>query len=668
MHSIEQKAIQTFQENLLYLSENHPKVYRKIDILGTAMENGSYKEKYALEYKKEDYFDILEIASNKWFYELNSVEQGKKEAKDINFTKNLGTIETFYNYSFDEKGVETANNEDPTSSQFVTTAPIISFVSNLYDKNTTMKHIFKFIFFGVGLGTHIHEIHKKINASIYMIIEDNLEIFRLSLFVTNYANIGKDSELYFSIMENNSDFKKKFDAFFHNSFIRNNYLKYSILYPNYREKIAKIQNFIVTQSSNTYLHDKLLQKNTRVIQNIHKNYNFFDVSSRYDNSLFSSRPIILVAAGPSLTKKIKWLKKNAPFVTVVALFMTAPILSKHGIRPDIVIHVDEGRLPVIKNLDNIKEDDFFDLSVFLLSPSVGIDLFEKITDKNKIFMFEDRTRYRFNKGFLESFSVGEIAYALSLILGAKEIYLLGLDLALDPETKKTHAEGHLSSNNNAKLKNAQDDEIVSLRGSEFYVRGNFIEVIPTIPLFETSIHILNQFTNEFKKDYQQIYNLNNGAYFENTTPTKSENIDLSSFGSKNRYEFHQNLLTFFTKNSSNILDDDEKLAFNRRIEETNIKRNLILEFSKQRYPLMKQFQSAFVEMASEIIKAPQTNTNELSQIFVIYLENIGGYIGDFLNTAEIDNPKRNIKHFQKIITVQLLKILDKYLEILRKVE
>jgi len=81
---------------------------------------------------------------------------------------------------------------------------------------------------------------------------------------------------------------------------------------------------------------------------------------------------------------------------------------------------------------------------------------------------------------------------------------------------------------------------------------------------------------------------------------------------------------------------------------------------------MSQFQEAFVKMASEIIISSNANVIELPQILIIYLENIGGYIGDFFNTVEINNPKRNIKHFQKIIALQLLKLVDKYMEIFKE--
>ncbi len=664
MQNIEQKAITTFQNNLLFLSQKYPEVFKKVDILSHAIENGSYKERYALEYK-DGYFDALDTVTNQWLYGNSSIEIAKKASDEINYRKDKGVIETFYNYSFTDRAVEYANEEDPTVSKFVLIAPVVGFATKLLPKTTTMKQIYKFIFFGVGLGLHLETIHNKIHSYMYFIVEDNLELFRLSLFVVDYSKIGKESEFYFAIMENNTGLKNAFDSFYHNSFIRNNYIKYYMLYPNYREKIAQIQNFIVTQSNNTYLQDRLLLKSIKTVKVIKQKYKFFNVAKIHEDKIFKKRAIVMVAAGPSLGKNIQWLKENAPFVTIVALFMTSRILEKYGIKPDIVVHVDEYTDPVKNTINKMQSKSFFDSSLFFLSSSVDMELFLTITSKENIFLFEDRTSYRFNKGKLEGYSVGEIGYALSLIFGAKDIYLLGLDLALDPETKQTHSEGHLSSESKIEIKDVTSRENVSLRESEFFVKGNFLDKVPTTPLFDVSIYMVNRFTNTLKQKNQTVFNLSNGAYFENTVPKKVEDINLQKIEKKDIC-YKKELKNFCDKHSSNTMDKDEKKAFSEREKYTKNKQKLIEQFSKQRYPSMNEFSSAFTKVAAECILTNHKNTGELAQIFIIYLENIGGYIGDFFNTAKIENPKKNIKKFQKIITLQFLKIINKYKEIFKE--
>jgi hypothetical protein len=292
-----------------------------------------------------------------------------------------------------------------------------------------------------------------------------------------------------------------------------------------------------------------------------------------------------------------------------------------------------------------------------------MDLFLRLTTKDKIFLFEDRTDYRFNKGKIEAYSVGEIAYALTLICGAEEMYLLGLDLALDPETKQTHSKGHLSSESKVEVKNSISDENVSLRGSEFFVKGNFLDKVPTTPLFDISIYKVNEFTLTLRRGFQKVYNLNNGAYFEDTIPLQPKDADLSNFDIKDKTTYTKKIKNFFDQNSSDKMDEEEKKAFIKRKEDAIRKRELVVSFSKQKYPSIEQISSAFTKVAAECILSPRQHESELSQIFIVYLENIGGYIGDFFNTAKIDNPKKSIKQFQKVITLQFLKIIDKYMEI-----
>ena len=66
----------------------------------------------------------------------------------------------------------------------------------------------KFIFMGTLLGRHIPKIANKINASSYLILERNLEIFRLSLFTVDYTILGGKGAI-FSIMDSTSKEEKR---------------------------------------------------------------------------------------------------------------------------------------------------------------------------------------------------------------------------------------------------------------------------------------------------------------------------------------------------------------------------------------------------------------------------------------------------------------------------
>ena len=86
MQEIENIAIETYANNLEYLSKNYQPIFNKVQTLSDLIEAGSYIEKYALDYK-ENYFDIKELRSDNYLYIDNSIEISKKLAKQVNMQK-----------------------------------------------------------------------------------------------------------------------------------------------------------------------------------------------------------------------------------------------------------------------------------------------------------------------------------------------------------------------------------------------------------------------------------------------------------------------------------------------------------------------------------------------------------------------------------------------------
>ena len=659
MNEVEKQAFQTFHSNMHYFAKHHPELHRKLTLFNAAIETGRYKERYALEYKNGGYFDLLDLQTGEWLYGKSSIEHAEKLAKEIDYTKVNGVIETFYNFKFDDDAVKTAEKTGPEVSKFATMAPVIGYIDKIVDKNTTMKQIYKFIFLGVGLGLHLTKLHQKLRSGVYLIVEDNLEIFRASMFVTDYSMLGNESRLYFSVMENAEGFRNVFNNYFTDAVIRNSYLKYALFYPEYESKIKQIQNFIVTQPALTYTHDRLLKKNILVLERVHERARFFDVSAIHKDSPLAKERAVFVAAGPSLNKNIEWLKKNASKTFVVAVFMVAPILEKHGIKPDVLIHIDEALEPVMGTLGKMESFEFFKDVTFFLAPSVAMEAFDLVADRERCYFFEDRTSYRFASGNLQGYSVGEIGYALTLIWGCGEIYLLGLDLALDPETGETHARGHASEGQKPLQSPEGNDEVASLRGTTLQIRGNFREYVKTTPLFDVSVSRMNYFSKNLKQPFQRVYNLNDGAFFENCIPTKPQEVDFSDLPEKNA-ELSRDVDSFFRRHSGDTMSDAEKKALRERFREADRKIDDVRQFSKKKFPSIEQYHSAFVDTVSRLIVSSGPHSGELSAILVIYLENIGGYVGDFFNTKEIDNPKRHIKQLHKIVCRQLERLISCY--------
>ena len=165
MVSIETEALQRYQENILYLTQHHPKVITKLNIFESLNKN----DKYDLEYIN-GYFDVKELESGHYLYNDNSQLVSSSLANLINFKKFSQSFEGFPLYNISEKNQKTL---DDRAEGFEDILPIMKYYVEHTSYDDLMKKIEKFMFIGVGLGMHLELIHNKIQAKEYFIVEDD---------------------------------------------------------------------------------------------------------------------------------------------------------------------------------------------------------------------------------------------------------------------------------------------------------------------------------------------------------------------------------------------------------------------------------------------------------------------------------------------------------------
>ncbi|HFU74311.1 MAG TPA: hypothetical protein ENK65_02020 [Helicobacteraceae bacterium] len=283
MQEIEEKAITTYHNNLAYCQKEHPALASKLTALDMLLNDGRYPTQYDLEYK-EGYFDVKELATGNYLYKDNPQHLTQKILTNIDYKKNSNVLETFYNLSFSDAALEKVEASDAFTVH-ATSAPIIHYCNSVVNPNMHMKHIYKHIILGTGLGLHLPELVAKVKAQTYFIVEENLELFRLSLFTCDYATIFSNSTLFFSVAENDSEFKASFDAFYLNAFVRNHYLKFSLFNDTHTGKIKQMQSAIVSRPEIAYSHEYLLFKHDLLLQRIPLNYAFLDLSPKDTSSI-----------------------------------------------------------------------------------------------------------------------------------------------------------------------------------------------------------------------------------------------------------------------------------------------------------------------------------------------------------------------------------------------
>jgi hypothetical protein len=194
---------------------------------------------------------------------------------------------------------------------------------------------------------------------------------------------------------------------------------------------------------------------------------------------------VLVSTGPSLTKQLPLLKEIAPYVRIIAVDASFPVLYKAGIKPDVVVSIER----VVQSARFFTEmpAEAFEDVVFALSSVQHKEVVESI--KGGMMQLSLRSL-----GFMMYTGPDEWGYlgigqsaanmAYELIYHSKfqNCILIGQDLAYG-EDGKSHASGHVFGEENVKTK--ENDVWIKGWGGKSEVRTN---------------HTWDMFRKSFEKD------------------------------------------------------------------------------------------------------------------------------------------------------------------------
>jgi len=658
MPDINQTITTNFQDNVSYFEKNHPQLFSKLSALDSAIANGYYQEKYELVYENNG-FDVFERSSNIFLYNKESLAHTLISTNSINFKSNENLFEGFHRYNFSQEDISKYEQNRPMTSYLSDIAPLIYSTQSHYKEEKLLKTIDKFIFFGVGLGLHLSSIHQKIHAKVYLIIEDDLELFRLSLFTTNYKQISQDSILIFSVFENNNEFMNTSAEFLNMFYYYNHYLKYYSLLSHSQEKQEQFLIAITSQPHIRYNFSNQIKSNLAPLQYLVNGYKVLNKSLNLSKKYFEDMPFILIAMGPSLEKEIEWLKKNHNNLIVVAVSSSLSYLEKNAIAPDIIVHVDPFEWG-IKSFEKLKNLNFIRNSLFFCSMSTPKNI-TSLFEKNKLYLFETATNYK--KSAIKSSTpcVGSATYQLLLLLNINTIYLLGLDLAVDTKTGKTHSQSHqsikvLKINDEQKSKKS-----ISYKDSLFEVSGNRTTVVLTTANLYTSIYTIDYFSKILHDENKNVVNLGDGAKFIHTTAKKTNNLKIKPIQQKK--EINDKLQELCDKHSSSIFMDSEIKNLKKYLAHANNLKSYLENRSK---PKKSDFDFYFTSLCDNLTSHQDLQTYELSRVLDSYLKYTLGYIYDFFNSQLLNINEDELINLDEILKKHLIKIIKFYQEELNK--
>lgn len=654
MDEMQQKALKTYKENLIYFQNNHANLYEKLILIDTAITNGSYTERYSLEYTNEGYFDILEIDSGHYFYGENSRLHAKNVIDSLDFSRTNGVFEA---QRFVDFSPEMADIVDQSELHFHNalwaSIKIIEYAKWVSPRTTHMKRVNKLLFLGIGLGIHIEDIVKKMGAQIVYLKENDLEIFRLSLFVTDYKRLGKKVNLIFTVMEDDMAVKKAFNHFLETGNNYNLYLKHIPMTQEYQDELFWYQTVVMNQEHIIYPYSAYLLRHIDSPRYIAAGYPFLNVSKMHKGDGISDKPFLFLFSGPSTAKNSNWIIANRDRFVIVTALSTCRLLDKKGIRPDIVVHIDPAESETLMLLEGLNENYFDDL-VIILAANIHPKVTERFPRKN-IYFLQQSGDYKKGYGVFSSATVGEFTYALFLLFGVKKLYLLGLDLALDPETLSSHSPEHPFAHTASEGEASESVDTTIIQ-----VAGNFLDIVPTYPSYKISIDEFTRMSALFKSD-QEVYNLSNGALLEGAVPKHAEEILLNSYPSLDHESIYEEIHRFFKSISSSEFRIEDREAVEYQLKEAKKLYEVIQRFKKSKFALPSLYIEGISKLQRELSDMNNSSKSDLAEVYYYYFKVVFSYICEVFNTQELEQPKRHIDAINKILIYQLEKMADLFI-------
>lgn len=370
---------------------------------------------------------------------------------------------------------------------------------------------------GVGNPSYLKELVKKTENRITIIIyEPSFQIFLKFLEMVPLQR-WMEKHLFVFWVKGLKGMDDKVMSRLLRRIVTYEMLPYSrkLILPNYDVLFAEeaVEFFRVIRNM---AHEEVVQYNTQIlfstvmVKNVLENIRYLCdgyKTTQLVEVIPRDIPGIVVAAGPSLNKNIKELKKAKGKAFIIAVDTALKPLLAEGIIPDMFAIVD-GKKP-IELVQTEAAKDIPLLSAIAANSEVlkyhtGMKLFfdEGITIVEDI-LFKSRKRYG---GVDSGGSVATNAFSLLYKIGLNRIILVGQDLAYT--NNKSHADGTFA-------------DVIKEEDTKGYimVEGNIEEQVPTISNLKTYLDWYGRYITgiqEKNKNFRVINATEGGAKIKNT--------------------------------------------------------------------------------------------------------------------------------------------------------
>ncbi|HEG8347904.1 TPA: motility associated factor glycosyltransferase family protein [Campylobacter coli] len=300
--------------------------------------------------------------------------------------------------------------------------------------------------YGIGNALLIKNLAK--HYKHLFVFESEIELFILALSVLDLSEELCSGKIYLVDIEEERvdiqllilfDMKDMFEYLsLYEMFVNNVYYKkfYEDIWHK-ADKLCEKNIEVIVRNLNSSLHiafecySHLLQNIPSMLESIPFQRILNERKNKFENA-------IVVSAGPSLAKQLPLLKAYQDKAVIFCADGALSILEKEGVVPDYVLNIDFEDLP-LRFFKNKENKLFLNILSCATHPSLV-----RVLDNKSVVLREDPLYQRFNLndfGYIDTGThVSHFSYTLALVLGFKNIIMIGQDLAFDEEGN-SHSKG-----------------------------------------------------------------------------------------------------------------------------------------------------------------------------------------------------------------------------------
>src|SRR5690554_465960 len=401
------------------------------------------------------------------------------------------------------------------------------------------------IWFGLGLGYQLNDLVDKYDIKSLYVYEPNPDFFYWSLFTVPWHEIlprQREAGMHWNINIGDDGRYLQDDMFLQfqstGGYLTASAFFYLPMYspellPHIRQLKRDLQSYLML--GEYFDHVRYSFRHTE--QNLKNGMQLLKAGVKLDDN-YANIPIVIVGNGPSLDSTIELLKQRRDEFIVMSCGTALKALYEVGITPDFHSEVEQNKA-TYNWITQVQDKAWLKRITLLSLTSIHPDTAALFKEQLAIFKDGEGSTAAFmlRSGLVKKIAAVDFCYptvtnlvlSVTLTLGFRNIYLLGVDLGF-----KDHDHHHSKSSAYYKTgENKSWHDYRKVAGQGIPVKGNFTPAVLTKYEFQLSRRIMEQLleaqqqqtnSSESGTALTVVTNCSDGAYIEGTVAQQFEDI------------------------------------------------------------------------------------------------------------------------------------------------